>query len=153
MIEDYTAVYLMSIRPQYSRLIFAGVKKYELRKIAGAPPIEEGSLIIVYSSGKVKSIVGEFTAGRIIMGTPERVWEAVHKPGTGIREDAWPYLKGGRKAMAIEVRNPRLYKRPVTLEELRRIIPGWMPPFSYKRLEPGDKTLELVLRRLHGNYL
>ncbi len=147
-LEEYPAVYLMSIRPQYARMIFAGIKKYELRKIAGVPIVEEGSLIIVYSSGKVKSIVGEFQAGKVIVGTPERIWTAVRKPGTGIGEDAWPYVRGAKRAMAIEVRNPRLYPRPVTLEEIRRIIPGWMPPFSFKRLREGDPVLELILRRL-----
>ncbi|MEB3760182.1 MAG: DNA-binding protein [Desulfurococcales archaeon] len=146
-------MYLMSIRPQYSRMIFAGIKKYELRKLSGGPLIEEGAIIIVYSSGKVKSIVGEFRAGRIIVGTPEKVWSIVRQPGTGIRDDAWPYVRGAKRAMAIEVVEPRLYRRPVTLEEIRRIIPGWMPPFSYRRLREGDKTYELLIKRIRGKFL
>ncbi len=146
-------LYLMSIRPQYARMIFAGIKKYELRKVSGAPVIEEGAIIIVYSSGKVKSIVGEFQAGRVITGTPEKIWSIVKRPGTGIREDAWPYVRGAKRAMAIEVVNPRLYRRPITLEEIRRIIPGWMPPFSYRRLREGDKTYEILIKRVRNSFL
>lgn len=145
--EEYP-IYLMSIRPQYARAIFAGKKKYELRKISGLPPVEEGAVIIVYSSGKVKSIIGEFRVGRVIIGTPERIWAAVRRPGTGIGEDAWPYVRGARRAMAIEVVDPVLYPRPVTLEEIRRLIPGWMPPFSYRRITEGDRLYELLLRKL-----
>ncbi|MCE4625972.1 MAG: DNA-binding protein [Desulfurococcales archaeon] len=144
-------VYLMSIRPQYARAIFAGVKRYELRKLSGTKPIEEGAIIVVYSSGKVRSIVGEFRVGRVIVATPERVWATVRKPGTGIGDDAWAYLRGGKRAMALEVVNPLLYPRPVTLDEIRRIIPGWMPPFSYRRLLPGDRIYELIVRKLRAS--
>lgn len=149
--EEYleeAAMYLMSIRPQYANAIFSKRKKYELRKLSGVKPVEEGSVIIVYSSGKVKSIVGEFTAGEIIIDTPERIWAVVSRPGTGIGGDAWAYIRGARRAMAIKVENPRLYPRPVSLEEIRRIIPGWMPPFSYKRLQPGERLYELIVRRV-----
>ena len=139
-------VYLMSLKPRYARAIFAGVKKYELRKLSGVPPIVEGGLIVVYVSGNVQSIVGEFRAGPIFTGAPEAVWARVRRPGTGIGEDAWQYIRGAKRAMAIEVVEPRLYPRPVSLEELRRIIPGWMPPFSYRELREGDPLLELVLR-------
>jgi len=149
-VEEYP-IYLMSIRPQYARAIFAGRKKFELRKLAGARVVEEGAVIVVYSSGKVKSIVGEFRAGRIIVGTPERVWASVRRPGTGIGDDAWPYVRGAKRAMAIEVVDPVLYPSPVALEEIRRLIPGWMPPFSYRRINKGDRIYELVIRRLRAS--
>jgi len=147
VLEDYP-MYLMSIRPQYANAIFSGKKKFELRKLSGVPPVEEGSVIVVYSSGKVKSIVGEFRAGRVIMGPPDYVWAHASRPGTGVGGDAYAYIRGAKRAMAIEVVEPRLYPRPVSLEEIRRLIPGWMPPFSYKRLEPGDRIYELIVKRL-----
>ncbi len=141
-------LYLMSIRPQYARAIFAGRKKYELRRLSGVRPVEEGALIIVYSSGKTKSIIGEFRAGKVMIATPERIWASVRRPGTGIGEDAWFYVKGAKRAMAIEVVEPRLYPRPITLEEIRRVIPGWMPPFSYKKVKPGERIYELIIKRV-----
>ncbi len=148
MVEYEGEIYLMSIRPQYARAILSGRKKYELRKLSGVPPIEEGSIIVIYSSGSVKSIVGEFRAGRVIVGSPDIVWAHASRPGMGVGGDAYAYIRGARRAMAIEVVEPRAYPRPVTLEEIRRVIPGWMPPFSYRRLEPGDRVYELIVRRL-----
>ncbi|GAB6148175.1 DNA-binding protein [Stetteria hydrogenophila] len=146
--EPVEEIFIMSIRPKYASAIFRGSKKYELRRLIGAPAIPEGSVVAVYASGNVKSIVGEFRAGRVIQASPERVWAEARKPGTGVGEDAWNYIKGAKRAMAIEVVEPRLYPRPITLEEVRRIIPGWMPPMSYRRLEEGDPLLELVIKPL-----
>ncbi len=148
-VDEYIdEVYLMSIRPKYASAIFAGKKKYELRKLSGMPPLTEGAIVVVYSSGNVKSIIGEFRVGEVIIDAPERIWAVVSAPGTGIRGDAWQYIRGARRAMALRVVEPRLYPRPITLEEIRRIIPGWMPPFSYKRIGPGDRLYELVLKRV-----
>lgn len=146
-------IYLMSIRPKYARAIFAGRKKYELRKVSGAPVIGEGSTIVVYASGQIKGIIGEFRVGRVIRATPERVWEIVRQPGTGIGEDAWLYIRGAKQAMALEVVEPIPYQRAVTLEEIRRIIPGWMPPFSYKLLREGDPVYELIIRRIRTSIM
>jgi len=143
-------LYLMSIRPQYARAIFQGRKKFELRKLSGVPPVDEGSVIVVYSTKPEQRIIGEFRAGSVVRGSPERVWALVSGPGSGLGRDAYGYIRGGRRAMAIEVLEPRLYPRPVTLEEMRRIIPGWQPPFSYRRLSPGDREYELVIRRLRA---
>ena len=143
-------MYLMSIKPQYARAIFSGRKKYELRRLKGLPVIEPGSIIIVYVSGRVKSIVGEFRAARVIEGRPEKVWSVAGKPDAGVGEDAWSYIRGSSRAMAIEVGERAMYARPVTLEEIRRIIPGWNPPFSFRRLEEGDPLLELILRRVRS---
>lgn len=130
-------LYLMSIRPQYARAIMAGRKKYELRRIHGVPPIEEGSIIVVYASGKVKSIIGEFEARRVIQATPEKIWSIASKPGSGVGEDAWQYIRGAKRAIAIEVGSRRIYERPVTLEEIRRIIPGWNPPSAIPCWSPA----------------
>ncbi len=145
-------LYLMSIRPQYARMIFAGIKKYELRKVSGAPVVIEGSTIIVYVSGRVKGIVGEFRAGKVFKSVPEKIWGLVYRPGTGIKEDAWAYIRGAKQAIAIEVKDAVMYERPVTLDEIRRILPGWMPPFSYKVIGEGDPLYELIIKPIRMRY-
>ncbi len=141
-------LYLISIRPQFAYQIFRGVKKFELRRWIGVP-VEEGSIMIVYASGKVRAIIGEFKVGRIIEGSAEQVWREVMKhPSPGVDHKDWPYIKGASKALALEVKHAVLYPRKVTLDELRMIIPGWMPPLSYKVLREGDPVYELVIKPL-----
>jgi predicted transcriptional regulator len=150
---DGSPIFLISIRPQYAYQILRGVKRFELRRSVGSP-IPKGSVMVVYASGSVRAIVGEFRVVRVIEGTAEQVWREVMKhPSPGVGLDAWPYIRGAERAVALEVGDPVVYPRRVTLEELRRIIPGWMPPLSYKQLREGDPTYELVikpLRRLAG---
>jgi predicted transcriptional regulator len=146
--EEGTPIYLISIKPYYAYQIFRGVKKFELRRNA-AGRIEEGSVMVVYASGNVRAIIGEFKVGRIIEGSAEDVWKKViSEEGSGIKGDAWHYIKGAERAMALEVVQPKLYPRKVSLEEIRRIIPGWNPPLSYKLLREGEPVYELIVKRL-----
>lgn len=140
--------YLMSIRPKFAYQIFAGQKKFELRRCIGVP-VEPGATIIVYVSGTVKAIVGEFRVGRVIVGPPKRVWDEIMKyPSPGIDEDDWPYIAGSKKAMALEVVDPHIFSRPIKLEELRNIIPGFMPPLSYRVLYEGEPLSRLLINYL-----
>jgi len=146
--ETGAEMYLISIRPVYAYQIFRATKRFELRRnVIGRIP--EGSVMIVYASGNVRAIIGEFTVGKVIEGTAEQVWRKVlSEKNHGIRGDAWHYIRGAQKAMALEVVNPVLYPRKVTLEEIRRIIPGWNPPLSYKVLREGEPLYELIIRKL-----
>ena len=148
-------LYLMSIRPKYAYQIFTGRKKFELRRWIGIPVVE-GAVIVVYVSGSVKALMGEFRAGRIITGTPQRVWNEIMKyESHGIERDAWPYIAGAKKAMAIEVLEPRLYQRPVKLDELRQIFPRFAPPLSFRVLhleEPLYRFLVKPLREGRDRY-
>jgi len=140
-------VFLISIKPLYAYQIFRGTKKFELRRnVAGDIP--SGSILVVYASGNVRAIIGEFKVGRVISGGARELKKKLAGERTGLREDAWHYVKGASKAMALEVLEPRLYPRKVTLEEVRRIIPGWSPPLSYKRLLEGDPLYELIVKKL-----
>ncbi len=77
------AIYLFSIKPVYAYRIFTSVKKYELRRHMGFE-VRRGDRIILYVSGRVKSLMGEFTAGRVITGTPEEVWKGCLKSLTRV---------------------------------------------------------------------
>ncbi len=141
-------MYLMSIRPRYAYRIFSGSKKYELRRWFGLRP-EPGEIIVVYASGNVRAIIGEFTAGRVIYGEPEEVWRYIMgQRDHGVRREDKEYIAGSRTAMAIEVLNPRLYPEPVSLYKLRNIIPGFNPPMSFRILDRDEPLYRLIIARL-----
>lgn len=141
--------YLMSIRPRFARLLFAGRKKFELRRWFGVP-VKPGSIVVLYVSGDVQSIVGEFTAGVVHDGSPDHIRAVTSGPGSGLSPDAYRYIRSATRALAIEVVAPRTYVRSVSLEEIRNIIPGWEPPRSFTVLKEGDPLLEAVIRPLRG---
>ena len=144
---------LMSIKPKFGEHILAGEKKIELRKMF--QPVMKGDRILLYFSSPVKALVGEFTAGEVYSGAVEEVKRLVEKMGeVGIGEEDWLYVVGARRALAIEVVEPKRYPRMVPLEVLRRRIPGFMPPMSYLRLPSGShigRELQKIVEELMSN--
>ena len=56
---------LLSIKPQYVKLIFKGIKKYELRKSIFKQKVKRA---YIYATSPVKRIVGTFTILKVITG-------------------------------------------------------------------------------------
>ena len=134
---------LLSIKPKFAEEILSGAKRFELRAGSGIPP---GARVILYASSPVKAIVGEFTAGRVFVGSYEYVVRAVDSvPGSGVGEEDYGYIRGRRRrAMAIEVVNPVKYCKPIPLRELRRAgLRG--PPRSYQFLRPENPVHAAIL--------
>jgi len=136
----------MSIKPYFAERILKGIKKFELRRKVGEIP--ERSRIVIYASSPLKAIIGEFIAGRVIEGDPNFIWNFVARiPNSGIEIKDWPYIKGAKTALAIEVLAPKRYDYPLSLEEIRSRIPHFQPPMSYKRVRPGE-PLFIILNKL-----
>lgn len=140
--------FLFSIRPQYANAVFSGVKKYELRR-GFIDELSAGDVIFLYVSGNEQKIKGLFKAGSVFRGTPQEVWRLVSgDPLSGIGRDAWPYIAGSARAVAIEVVNPCVFSRQPTLRDIRSIFPRWSPPLSYTQLSEGEPLFILFLEEL-----
>ena len=151
-LEDYeTPVVLLTIRPKYAQRILSGYKKFELRTWIGLDLVP-GMLVVMYVSGDVKAIVGEFRIGKVIKGRPDFVRKQIETAGgeetTGVGEEDYSYISRSKKAFALEVTNAKKYKRPIYLNEVRNVIPGWNPPMSYTLLGPGDPLWEMIVKEL-----
>ena len=120
---------VMSIKPKFSRRIFAGTKRFELRRA----PInaEAGDVVVVYESAPSKAVVGAFVVGGTYRGSASSLWAELG-PELGVSQDEyWAYFDGAKMAQAIAVERP-FEVPPVPLEELRRRFHGFHPPQSYR---------------------
>lgn len=140
----------MSIRPQFAEAIFAGKKRLELRRADHMRLIEEGSLVVMYASGNVKAVVGHFRAGKVYFGRPHEIWRLAFTEMRAVGPEARAYIEGSSWAMAIEVLEPVRYKESIPLEKIRRVIPDWSPPLSFRELWPGEPFYELILMQALG---
>ena len=139
---------LMSIKPVFAEEIMTGFKKYELRSKTAS--ILTGDKIIVYASAPIKSLVGVFTAGKVLTLTYEEL-STLHKLGKlpGITERDLEFMKGRKRPLiAIEVLNPTRLNEPIHLSEIREKIPNFRPPMNYIRLKANDPLLTLILEKL-----
>jgi predicted transcriptional regulator len=118
---------LLSIKPEYSRKIFSGEKKYEFRRQRPKFPI---STAIVYESSPTRSIVGSFSVRKIHSGPPERIWQKC-KESSGIEESSYfAYCNGTKLIHAFEIDKIFRFEDPIDPAE---IISDFKPPqnFSY----------------------
>lgn len=129
---------LLSIKPEYSRKIFSGEKKYEFRR---QKPKFTISTAIVYESSPTRGIVGSFSVRKIHSGSPERIWQKC-KQSSGIEESSYlKYCSGTKLIHAFEIDKVFRFEDPIDPTE---IIPDFKPPqnFSYIRGSLISKMLQ-----------
>lgn len=106
------SIILLSIKPEYSRQIFSGRKKYEFRRRLAKQPVTK---IVVYASSPVKAVVGEADVIGTIAMKPSLLWERV-KEQAGISETEFQvYFTGCKKAYAYQLGKVTPYDVPVAL--------------------------------------
>lgn len=106
---------LLSIKPEFSKKIFSGEKKYEFRRKI---PKDNIKRVFVYESSPTKSIVGWFSIKRVLSGDPNRVWELCGKL-SGIDEKIFfSYCNGNQKVYAIEIEKACKFKFPIMPEQI-----------------------------------
>lgn len=119
---------IISIKPQYSSMIFSGSKTVELRKKIGTL-FEPGSKIYIYSSSPVKMLAGEATIASIQAGTPSAIAQVALEKGGISKDDFDKYFLDRKNAFVIYLNEIIEYERKVPLASLRAA--GITPPQSY----------------------
>ena len=122
---------LLSIKPQFSEIIFAGTKKYEFRRSLW----KHGDVktIVVYASSPVRKVIGEFGIEAIIYNELAVLWEQTRKD-SGINEDSfYKYFSNKKYGYAIGIKNVTKYKKPLCLHEDFHVAPP--QSFMYLKVE------------------
>lgn len=84
---------LISIRPRFADMIFAGNKTVELRRVC--PRVSPGDMALVYVSS-VKELKGTFEIGKIISASPTELWKKVGKKTASV-ERSFSITSKGRQ--------------------------------------------------------
>ena len=137
---------LLSVKPQYSELIFAGRKKAELRRTS--PPDMESREAFIYVTSPVMQLTGGFHVDEVLAGTPEEVWSKVaHYAGVPKSEfDA--YYAGRSVAYALKITEVWQYEHPVRLAELRDRFDNFVVPQSWRYVTPEEQTSFKEMQRI-----
>ena len=98
---------LLSIKPEFADMIFAGTKQYEFRRAIFKRNDLEG--VLVYASSPVQRVIGEFKIGEIIADDIEAVWRKTWKHAGISHEFFLSYFSDRDRAYAIKVESPRLF--------------------------------------------
>jgi predicted transcriptional regulator len=120
---------LLSIKPEFVEKIFAGLKRYEFRRVIFKSP--NVSKVVVYASSPVQRVVGEFEVGGILALRRRQLWEYT-KEYSGIAKSYFDeYFADREMAYAIKIKRATRYTRPMALEYL---CPSIRPPQSFMYL-------------------
>jgi predicted transcriptional regulator len=106
---------LLSIKPEFAEMIFAGKKRYEFRRTMFKNP--EIKTIIVYASSPIQKVIGEFEIERIINDDLEALWEQT-KNYAGIDESYFfSYFTDRESGYAIKIKKTKKYKKALCIQE------------------------------------
>lgn len=106
---------LLSINPEHVENIISGKKKFEFRKTRCRSSIDK---IIIYATSPVMRIVGEAVVKNTIIDIPEKVWDLTSKHSGLSKSFFDKYYLNKEYAVAYELSNVQLYKKPLKLEDL-----------------------------------
>lgn len=142
-------VIVLPIKPLFAYRIFTRRKRFELRKSRCEEDlVAPGDRAILYVSGSVKAFMGEFTIGSVYKGSPVQIYSMLSRMSeAGVGEEDFVYIQGSRCAIAVEVIDPFLYRKPVEMKEVLKLIPDYNPPLGIQRLDEHDPLVVLVFNK------
>jgi predicted transcriptional regulator len=108
-------VALMPIHPRYANAILDGIKGAEFRKRRLAPDIRR---VVIYATAPISRIVGEFTIGATVVGSPQEIWRDYGDTGEISEPDFHSYFAGRDTAVALVVTGAQRYAEPLALADL-----------------------------------
>ena len=143
LFQNVDNILLLSIKPRYTELIFAGSKRTELRRIK--PRVGCGDIIVVYETSPTMALVGYAIVESLYTGSPESVWGKV-KQSSGIEKQEFNnYYEGAEQAYGINISKAIKFNASVPLLKLKSLVTGFHPPQSYMYLS-AETALKLCNR-------
>jgi len=106
---------LLSIHPQFARLIMNGKKRAEFRKTKFR---EKVSHIVVYATSPVRRILGYFEVSHIDEDSPKRLWARYREVGGIQRKEFQAYYASSTQGIAIGIGQIRPLSKPIPLSNL-----------------------------------
>ena len=144
--EDMSQIrILMSIQTRYAKKIFCGEKQWEFRKSLPRYSKDDELTVVVYSSGGDRAVIGEFRVGRVMRCPLD---ELMRLTGYAADERAvqWlsHYYAGRRVCSALEILAAVRYDQPISLSQLRQVLPAFRPPQNFRYIwSDSDLAIQL----------
>ncbi|MBN2499535.1 MAG: hypothetical protein JXB38_02145 [Anaerolineales bacterium] len=113
----------------------------ELRRIR--PNVEVNDLIIMYVSSPTKELKAFLKVDQVLIDKPDNLWKKIGEESGLSREEYNQYFEGANTGYAIRLKDIDKIPTPISLQELRELIPGFNPPQSYRYFSGNDLNLIL----------
>jgi len=121
---------LLSVHPEYARLIYQGTKRAELRR---RRPAAKLGVVLVYETAPVSRVTGWFRVDRIETAPQSRLWNAYRDHLAISRSEFKRYLGGCSTPTVLTFSTRRCFRRGLSLRASTGIT---RPPQSFCYLDP-----------------
>lgn len=121
---------LISIKPRFADAIFAGEKRFELRKVK--PRVVSGDLVLVYVTVPRCQLEGAFRVSEVLEMSPKDLWPKVKSSCSLTSSEFFAYYDGKELAYAIGIAEAWPLATSVALADLRS--EKITPPQGYRYL-------------------
>ena len=129
---------LLSLKPHYADLVFAGSKKVELRRRFSQSM--QGRCVFVYATSPTRTVRGRFKIGQVWRGTPAEIWSLVRELAGIEKPEFDDYYAGCEIAYALEITDVWECP-PLTLDVLKRRLGTFVAPQSWRYVKPHEREL------------
>lgn len=129
----------LSFHPRAYKALYEGIKMYEYRKRF----CKEETKAYLYLSGNVRKVIGVMMLGKSLRLDLTRD-EYIKYPNTLKRVDEYIALGD---VNALPIKSFALFKEPISLGELRNMIPGFNPPRMYYILNKDMLLYQILNKR------
>lgn len=134
---------LLSIQPQYSKLILGGKKSVEIRRRFSMK--WEKSTVSLYESNPTRGIVGEAVIDKIHQLTVPEIWTRFGERLGCSEEQLTQYCQGAERVFALELTNIRPYRGPISIAWAETLLSeSLVPPQSYLTLEANKNWSQAI---------
>jgi predicted transcriptional regulator len=135
--EDRAAM-LISIRPRHVADILAGRKTAEVRR--NKPSSAPGSIVLIYATTPIQQVVATCVLDGVRTGGADRLWRAHGASACLTRQQMRDYLRGAAQPTVLLLSQISELVTPVPLERMRKVIPSFHPPQTYRFLSASVTT-------------
>lgn len=133
---------LLSIQPRFAQAIVDGTKTVELRRVR--PTVSAGDRLVFYETSPTRAVVAIATVVGVLAKDPATLRRRVAAKSGLQGEEFLAYFSGCDIGFGIEFCEVVALRSPVTLNDLRRRVPGFTPPQSYHYLRAGTAVHRIV---------
>lgn len=125
---------IMSLKPEYSKLVQSGSKTVELRNriVRIKPP----AALWIYEKCPVSKIVALADVGQVIHGRPDAIWDSFHDQMCIERAQFEEYVGKRNLVSAIVFQKLTILDDPVSIGRIRSVDSRFQPPQFYSYVAP-----------------
>jgi len=116
----------------------SGEKTIEVRR--RGTTIAKGDVLILYSSSPEMALIGSCKVADVNVCAVGHVKQSVNGHACLTKGELTEYLRNANRATLLTIRSVLPSPRPVTLESLRKLVPSFVVPQSYRFLNQSEAT-------------